>query len=103
MDHRLQLQELLSKINGVKNVYFNPPTNTRMEYPCIRFSLAGRPAEYADNRRYVTHESYTVTFITRDPATAPKVLEQIEEIPLTEFDRPYVADGLYHYVYTKNY
>lgn len=103
MDHRPQLQKTLETIKGVKNVYFDPPVGTRMEYPCIRFSLADRSAIHADDKKYIKRESYTITFITRDASTAPKVLDQLEEIAFCNFDRPYIADGLHHYVYIKNY
>lgn len=103
MDHRAILQTTLENIKGVKHVYYEPPVNTKMEYPCIRFSLADRNAVFADNRKYIKGESYTVIFITRDVVNAPKVLDQLEDIALCNFDRPYIADGLHHYVYTKNY
>lgn len=103
MDHRLTLQTTLETIKGIKHVYFNPPVSTKMEYPCIRFSLNRRTAIFADDRKYIKGESYILTFITRDVVNAPKVLDQIEDLPNTIFDRTYVSDGLYHYVYTKTY
>lgn len=103
MDHRPQLQITLEAITGVKKVYFQPTNNTRLEYPCIKFNLSDRTAVYADDRKYIKGESYTITFITRDATTAHEVLDQLEEIALCNFDRPYAADGLYHYVYIKNY
>lgn len=103
MDHRLQLRKTLEKINGVKNIYYAPTVNTKIEYPCIRYSLNRRTAIHADDKKYIKGESFIITFITRDVTKATAVLEQLEEIPFCNFDRTYVADGLYHYVYTKNY
>jgi hypothetical protein len=103
MDHRPILQTTLMSIKGVKHVYFDPPTGTKMEYPCIRFSLAGRDSEYANDKKYIKGESYVITFITKDPVTATKVCDQLEELPYISFDRPYIADGLHHYVYRKSY
>ena len=103
MDHRPQLQKTLEEINGINRVYFSPTVNTKMEYPCIRFSLNQRTAIHADNKKYIKGESFIITFITRNVVTAPDVLEQLEEIPFCNFERCFVADGLYHYVYTKNY
>lgn len=103
MDHRPQLQKTLESIKGVKKVYFDPPVGTRMEYPCIRFSLADRTAIFADDKKYIKGENFTITFITRDAVSATAVLDQLEELDFCDFDRPYVVDGLHHYVYTKNY
>ena len=103
MDHRPILQAELEKIDGVKKVYFDPPVTTRMEYPCIRFSLSRRNAIYADDKKYIKGETFIITFITRDAVSATKVLDQLEELPCCVFDTNYIADGLHHYTYTKTY
>lgn len=103
MDHRPILQTTLMNIKGVKHVYFDPPTGTRMEYPCIRFALARRDSAYANDKKYIKGESYVITFITKDAVTATKVCDQLEELPYISFDRSYVNDGLHHYVYRKSY
>ena len=103
MDHRPILQSTLEKIPGIKKVYFDPPKDLKMEYPCIKFSLDNRSSVYANNKRYINGESYVITFITNNVRTAISVCEKLEEIPYMDFDRPYIADGLHHYVYTKTY
>ncbi len=103
MDHRPMLQKTLEEIKGVTNVYFNPTVNTKMEYPCIKYSQSPRSAEFANDKRYIVHEAYTIIFITRDPTKAYEVLEQLEAIPFINSDTKYVADGLHHYVYSKTY
>lgn len=104
MDHRPQLQTTLQAIKGIKGVYFSPSVNTKMDYPCIRFSLNDRSAIYADDKKYIKGESYTITFITRDAVKAHEVCDQLEDIPLCYLDRPpYVSEGLHHYVYIKKY
>lgn len=99
MDHREQLQNILENIDGVKHVYYRPPSKG-MEYPCILFRRAGRNAEYANNTKYIKGEEFTITFITNNDLTAPAVLDQLEELRYCTAGRPYVKDGLYHYVYT---
>lgn len=103
MDHRPELQKTLEKIKGVKKVYFSPTVNTKLEYPCILFSLNRRTAIFADDKKYIKGENFIITFITRDVVSATKVLDQLEEIPFVNWDRNYISDGLHHYVYTKNY
>lgn len=103
MDHRRQLQTTLEAIDGVKKVYFDPPVSTKLEYPCIKFSLNRRTATYADNTKYLKGEQFVVIFITRDVISATAVLDQLEELPFMSWDRGYVTEGLHHYVYTKSY
>ena len=102
MDKRLKISELLHKIEGVKseNIYFAPETKNNMTYPCIRYDLADRNADYADNDKYIKRSVYNVIYITRKPSDAINVCNQIESIRGSEFVRTYVNDGLYHYVYT---
>ena len=103
MDHRPELQTILENIEGVKKVYFDPPVTTNMEYPCIRFSLNTRNKLNANDRPYIKGESYIITFITRDVVSGTKVLDQLEDLQYIEFSRPYVTDGLHHYVYIKSF
>lgn len=104
MDRRHQISTILHRLSDFGQIYFDPPTNTRMSYPCIKYEFQDRPSANADNRRYITHSSYTVFFITRNPDDIGKFCEAIENIDekkvYVSFDRSYVADGLHHVVYT---
>lgn len=99
MDKRLILSQKLKTL-GVPNVYFAPSVNKNMEYPCIRYEHSDRIAIFADNKRYIKTSSYTVTYITRNPDDAASICEKLEDLGFSRYDRTYVADGLYHYVYT---
>lgn len=100
MDKRLKVSARLHDISGVKNVYFAPETKGNMEYPCIRYDLADRNADFADNDRYIERSVYNVTYITRKPSDAIEVCKKLESYKYTNFTRSYVNDGLYHYLYT---
>lgn len=100
MDSRPVLRERLQEIMGSNKVYFDPPTNTAMEYPCIKYELSKRRSGFANGNRYIRHDSYTVTLIDKNPKTAVETCEKIEALDYAMFDRTYVADGLHHYVYT---
>lgn len=101
MNRREEFQEKLSAIPGVRKAYYNPPTNIRMEYPCIRYSRANEQVRFACNGRFVTRDRYTLTLIDRNPESP--ILRALEEIPYYSFDRMYSADGLYHFVCTIYY
>lgn len=101
MNRREEFQEKLSSIPGVRKAYYNAPTNIRMEYPCIRYSIASKKVKFACNGRFVIRDRYTLTLIDRNPESP--ILQALEEIPYYSFDRMYSADGLYHFVCTIYY
>ena len=41
MSKRIDLGNKLKEILGSSNVYFQPPDNLKMVYPCIRYRLEG--------------------------------------------------------------
>ena len=101
MDKRLELQTLLEQLLGSKNVYFEPPPNFTMKYPCIRYKRVRYDAQYADNRPSKLAPRYELTFIYRDPDN--ETVEAISWLPMCSHDRHYTADNLSHDVFTLTY
>lgn len=96
MAQRTSLQSILEAITA--NVYFQPPTNIEMMYPCIVYSRDSSNTKRADNRLYKLTKRYQVTVIDRNPdSDLPDV---VEELPLCSFNRFFAADNLNHYVFT---
>lgn len=95
MVNRMKLHKMLLSV--CDNVYFQPPEDLKMKYPCVRYSLSDDKRLYAGNSIYNKKDRYSVTLITRDPDDAS--FEVIREFPYTYFDRAYVADNLHHYVF----
>lgn len=93
---RLQLQSLLKTI--ASNVYFQPPSNVQMAYPCIVYQLDDILVQFADNQAYRRSERYQLTVI--DPNPDSNLREQVAQLPQCSFDRFFVADDLNHYVFT---
>lgn len=95
MDRRLILQELLEKIPEVKKVYFQPPANVHMVYPCIRF-YRGRPrTAKADNLTYRFTQGYELIVI--DPNPDSQIARYIvENFQMAEENNTYVSNNLYH-------
>ena len=58
------LRTELIQITGIKNVYYQPPSNVKMSYPCIRFKLESVDEMYASNRLYRTMVKYQIIYIT---------------------------------------
>lgn len=95
MAPRDDLQTLLESITD--NVYFQPPSNTTIEYPCIIYARDLSKTEHADNVPYCQTKRYMVTVIDRDPDTY--IADQVEALPMCTFTRFYPANDLNHHVF----
>jgi hypothetical protein len=93
-----QLHEILTELvgEGVK-VYFQPPDDITMTYPCIRYERDSAETQFAGNRPYRYTKRYMVTVIDRDPLS--EIPDKIAALPMTTFDRWYAADNLNHDVF----
>lgn len=101
MSRRIELQELLEKLLGSENVYFQPPTNKKMQYDCIRYSRIKIKPDYADNIPYNLHDCYQVIAIYKDPDS--DLPHKIAMLPMCSHNRHYTADNLNHDVFTLYY
>jgi len=96
MAPRLELQSLLEE--QTEHVYFQPPPNFCMQYPCIVYARNGSSSDYADNGLYRHVRQYQVTVVDRNPDT--EIADKIEALPFVNFERSFAADDLNHYVFT---
>ncbi len=97
MDRRAELGKIFREILGNGNVYFQPPSNTQMRYPAIRYARSGMAFKHADNGKYNRRIHYTVTVIDSDPDS--EIVNQVSMLPYCYFDRHYVQDNLNHDVF----
>jgi hypothetical protein len=93
---RAKLSEILKKFSD--HVYFQPPTGTKIIYPCIIYKLEKLSVKFADNGPYRFLDEYSVLYITRDPDDIR--IHDIALLPLCKLNRTYTEDNLYHYRYT---
>lgn len=96
MAPRQQLQSLLEGVT--EHVYFQPPENLKMQYPCIVYQRDFAETEFADNGPYRHDIRYMVTVIDRNPDS--DLPGKVAKLPMTTFNRFYTADNLNHDVYT---
>lgn len=101
MRNRLTLQALLENILGSGNVYFQPPTSAKMQYPAIRYRLSDIDNTHADDGVYASQKQYEIIVIDYDPDSP--IVDKVNQIPTANFIRPYVADNLNHWVFTITY
>jgi hypothetical protein len=98
MASRADLQTRLCEVLGSKNVYYQPPENFKLSYPCIVYESNKKDINYANDRVYTRTNSYTLTLIykTADYELVDKILD---EFVLIRHDRTFKSDNLYHDVY----
>lgn len=96
MESRLRLRQALVDA-GFENLYFQPPTNTQLKYPCAIYSRVQVPVEYADNAPYSRTKRYTVTVIDRDPDSP--LPDAVGAIPGASFVTHFTKDELNHDVF----
>ena len=94
MRDRADLDAILAEIVGEDRLYFQPPENFKLSYPCLIYSLEDRNSDFADDTPYMVTKRYNLLYISKDPDDP--VPDQLALLPLCRFDRRYVADKLYH-------
>ena len=101
MANRLDLQSLLEELLGSRNVYYTPPESIKMQYPAIRYSKKKIESVHANDSKYLMRDCYELIVISKNPDDP--VIKKLLELPYCSYDRPYVADNLYHDVLTIYY
>jgi hypothetical protein len=95
MAQRLDLQTLLETF--VDNVYFQPPTNVKLVYPCIIYTRDFAKTEFANDKPYNSTLRYKVMIIDSNPDS--DIPSKVASLPMCLFNRFFTADNLNHDVY----
>lgn len=95
MAPRLQLHDILKAFTD--NVYFQPPENIALEYPCIIYQRDYAETMFADDIPYNHTLRYVITVIDRDPDS--DIPGKVASLPMCLFNRFFTADNLNHDVY----
>lgn len=101
MASREDLQNMLEKLAGSRNVYFDPPQSVRMKYPAIVFSRNGFDHIHADNAVYNQFNSYKVTVIDEHPDG--ELYKKVLKLPYCKWNQHFKSDNLNHDVFTLYY
>jgi hypothetical protein len=100
MGSRLALHAELLKHST--NVYFQPPSNEQMIYPCIVYSKTGRSRQFGNNGIYLSKQEYQLMVIDKSPdSMVPDDLE--EHFQYCRINQYYVVDNLNHTTLTLFY
>ena len=92
---RLDLQAYLKTLTA--NVYYQPPENQKLKYPCIIYSKTRIDGTFANDGVYRLDHGYQLIYLTFDPDDP--MIDTLAKIPTCRFQREYVVDGLYHDVF----
>lgn len=98
MASRTDLQTLLETILGSANVYFQPPSASSIQYPCIIYSRNDIDTRFADNQPYTLTKQYSITVIDPDPDS--DIPDKVAALPQVSFNRAFKEDQLNHDVFT---
>lgn len=99
---RIGLQSELESLLGSTNVYFQPPENLRLQYPCIIYELMRPATQRADNSLYKMDVCYTVKYIHKNPDD-PLTFALLQHFQYCSWDRRYASENLLHDNYTLYY
>lgn len=98
MASRLELQQTLEGLLGSRHVYFDPPSNIRMQYPAIVYNYSRMDSVRASNNLYYLKTAYDITLIDSNPET--NVVRKLLGFPYCTYDRSYVSENLHHFTFT---
>lgn len=99
MKTRLEVQEMLEKVLGSQNVYFQAPPNTGMKYPCIVYRFDRFHRDNADNQPYILVGRWEIHHMYKSIKNDLKET-MLFIAPYVTFDRRIVTDGVYNDYYT---
>lgn len=77
------------------NCYYKPPSNIKLEYPCIIYYPKAWDILRANDSAYVRHSGYEITVISKNPEDPiPEAL--VDNFSMASVDNFYVLNNLYH-------
>ena len=92
------LRSIVKQRCGSENVYYQPPANRRMKYPCICYELTKIRNRDADDGVYRQTFHYNVTVIDTKPDS--EMTAAVSELSKASHDRQFISDNLYHDVFS---
>lgn len=101
LSQRLSFHDILMDLLGSDNVYFQPPPDRQMQYPCIVYERDNQSVKRGDNVAYNVRQRYQVTYIDHNPDGDS--IDALAKLPLSAFSRHFVTSGLNHDVFSIYY
>lgn len=93
MDRRIELHNKL--LTFLPNVYFQPPSNITMTYPCIVYSKSSKMRRFGNDDIYLSSQEYQLMVIENNPDS--KVADELEkDLSSCVISQYYTMDNLNH-------
>lgn len=93
-NRRIELHNKLVEILGSRNVYFQPPEDIKMNYPCIVYERYDISNTHADDDVYLQPRQYRITIVDTDPDS--DIVTKMSKFPTARFIRHQVIENLNH-------
>lgn len=91
--NRLKLHNELLEFSD--NVYFQPPSNIKLKYPCIIYNKTPSIKEYGNDHQYIKTQGYQITVADADPDSL--IADNLEErFMYCAISQYFVNDNLNH-------
>ncbi len=98
MANRLKIDDILRDLLGDGgHLYFQPPPNLKMSFPCIVYEMVRINTRFADNNPYQLNDVYQVTYIDTDPDS--DMPDKLAKLHQCVFERFYINDNKYYSVF----
>ena len=94
MRTRLELQSKLEEVLESRQVYYQPPSTVKMEYPAIVYSKSNIRTTHGNDAVYSKMKKYDLIVISKRPDDP--VIEKLLELSYCSYERSYKADNLNH-------
>lgn len=79
------------------HVYFQPPENVKIQYPCIVYARNQARNQYANNVPYHHTKRYQVTVIDTNPDS--EIPDLVSALSMCEVTQHFTSDNLHHDVF----
>lgn len=86
---------------GDAYVYFQPPENVKLRYPCIIYKRNSGKTKFADDTPYSHHTQYLLIVIDKNPVS--RILSKIAMLPMCVHVQHYTKDNFNHDVFNLYY
>ena len=103
MKSRLDLQNDLVDILGSNHVYFQPPEDCKIKYPCFIYERNNVNVKHADDVKYIKAMQYELMYISKDPDTNDLIAKVLDSFKYCSHIRHFVSDNLNHEVFDLYY
>ena len=95
---REALQARLETILGSRNVYFMPPKNVAIKYPCFIYTRQRSFTRAANDKAYIRAKNFQITYISKDPDSGI-IDTMLDNFEMCVHERSFTSDSLYHDVF----